>query len=251
MDHAAACAAFTAESERFVATVREADPDTPVPTCAPWDIGRLVKHVGLIQRWAEQMVREGATERLDQRALDLALPEDRRAYPDWLAAGAAQLGTTLRAADPTQPTWSWGADQHARFWSRRALHEGTVHHADATLALGGRPSIDAAQAVDGIDEFLDNLPSAAAFTPRIAELRGTGESVHLHCTDTEGEWMITLTPDGFTWEHGHGKGTVAVRGRAEDLLLLAYGRLPAADGDRFARFGDTALLDRWITASAI
>ena len=62
--------------------------------------------------------------------------------------------------------------------------------------------------------------------------------------------MVTLTDAGFTWGHGHGKGDVAARGAAGDLLLLVYGRLQA-DDERFQRFGDTALLDRWLRLSAI
>ena len=251
MDHAACCDALAREVEAFAETVDGVDPDTPVPTCAPWDIGQLVKHVGMTHRWAMHMVRDLVTERLDRRQLDFGIPADRRDYAGWLAAGAAGLVGTLRAADPAAPMWAWGADQHVRFWSRRMLHESIVHHADAQLALARPTAVDRHVAVDGVDELFENLARAAAFSPNINELRGDGESIHLHCTDAEGEWMIELVPEGFRWGHGHGKGTVAVRGAAADLLLLVYGRLTPADESRFARFGDTALLDRWITGSAI
>ena len=141
--------------------------------------------------------------------------------------------------------WAWGADQHARFWARRMLHETTIHHADALLALGREPAIEAAQAVDGVGEFLENLPHAAYFAPNVKELKGSGESLHFHCTDTEGEWLIRLQPDGFSWEHGHGKGSVAVRGSASDLLLLVYGRLEP-DPERFQVFGEEGVLARWL-----
>jgi uncharacterized protein (TIGR03083 family) len=248
MDHAGYCDALADEIARFAATVRGADPATPVPTCPGWDLGRLVKHVGTVHRWVERMVREAVTTPIDQRTLDLGLPDDRAAYPDWVLAGAGPLVETLRGAEPDRSMWAWGADQHARFWSRRMLHETAVHRADAALALGEPFGIDAALAVDAIDELLDNLPPAASFAPGIARLRGDGESIHLHCTDTDGEWMIRLVPEGFTWEHGHGKGSVAVRGAAADLLLLAYRRI-GPDDERFARFGDTALLDRWLASS--
>jgi hypothetical protein len=80
---------------------------------------------------------------------------------------------------------------------------------------------------------------------------GTGETVHMHATDADGagEWMITMRPDDWTWERGHGKGTAAARGAAADLLLLVYGRLPA-DCGRFELFGDTALPARWVAKSA-
>ena len=143
-----------------------------------------------------------------------------------------------------------GVDQHVRFWSRRMVHETIADTADAQLATGVAPVIDAPVAIDGIDELLDNLPTALYFAPNVAELRGNGESIHVHCTDSDGEWMIELEPAGFHWEHADSKGTVAVRGTAADLFLLLYGRYAAGD-ERFTRFGDTALLDRWLTNSAL
>jgi len=50
-------------------------------------------------------------------------------------------------------------------------------------------------------------------------------SVHLHCTDTDGEWLITrLDADGIEFRREHAKGDVAVRGRADDLLLWLWRR---------------------------
>ena len=147
--------------------------------------------------------------------------------------------------------WTWAPGGTAGWWARRLVHETAVHRYDAANALGAPFVLDAAVAVDGVDEFLANLPGAAAsFAPGAAELRGEGETIHFHATDAEGEWMITLTPEGFTWGHGHGKGDVAARATAADLLLLVYGRLPATS-ERVQRFGDTELLDRWQQRAAI
>src|SRR5206468_2913885 len=136
-------------------------------------------------------------------------PDDPAKLADWFADGGRALVDTLRAADPDAPMWSWGADQHARFWSRRMLHETTVHGVDASLAVAARPAVDAAVAVDGIAELLENLPSAAYFRPEVAQLKGSGESIHLHATDADGEFVIHLGADGFTWAPGHEKATVA------------------------------------------
>jgi uncharacterized protein (TIGR03083 family) len=133
------------------------------------------------------------------------------------------------------------------------VHETIVHRADIELAVGREPVIDPRVAADGVDELLDNLPCAAYFAPRVQNLRGEG-FIHLHATDGDlgsaGEWMIALRPDGFGWEHAHGKGTVAVRGTATDLLLLAYGRR-ALDDPRFETFGDLGVMARWLEDSAI
>jgi hypothetical protein len=102
----------------------------------------------------------------------------------------------------------------------------------------------------GIDELLDNLLPAAAFSPDIERLRGKGETLHLHATDADGEWMITLEPNGYRWEHGHGKGTVAARGPAADLLLVLYRRLPPGRA-ALDLFGDEKLFEHWLDNSAI
>lgn len=250
MTHSDYCDAVAAEVRRFGDVIASADLNTPVATTPPWSLAKLLKHIGTIHRWAGQMVQTNAQERLDFKLLDLHLPPDEAAYPSWFAAGGEQLVATLRAADPDAPMWAWGADHHARFWMRRMAHETSMHRVDAELALGRQPALDAAIAVDGIDEFLENLPHAAYFAPNVKELRGNGESIHFHCTDTEGEWLIELQPDGFRWEHGHGKGSAAVRGAAADLLLLMYGRRKHGEGG-FEVFGDSSVLDRWFTSAHI
>ena len=108
------------------------------------------------------------------------------------------------------------------------LHETAVHRADAELALGvADPVIDPVVAADGIDEFLFNLPSARRPYPHLASLP-TGASLHLHATDTDGEWVIRFTDSGIAWERGHEKATTAIRGPVTSLLLFTYGRPPGS-----------------------
>jgi uncharacterized protein (TIGR03083 family) len=250
VDYKQRCDALEAEILALATTARGLDLDTPLTTCPGWDMAQLVKHVGYSHRWANRMVSERAAEVIPFRDVQMNLPEDKAGYPDWLAAGRDLLLPSLRSADPDAAMWAWGADQHVRFWARRQLFETTVHHADALLSAGRAPVIDPAVAVDGVDEFLENLRHAAAFAPNVKDLRGGGESLHFHCTDADGEWMIQLTPEGFTWEHGHGKGSVAVRGAAGDLLLLIYGRLKSGD-ERFQTFGDATVLAAWFDKAHI
>lgn len=244
------CAAIEAEVTRIIELVASAEPATPVPTCPGWTIADLIKHHGTTHRWMTHLMRTGATERVWSRDVPLDLPPDARDYPAWLAASAATSSATLRAADPDAPIWSHGVDQHVRFWPRRLLAEAIVHRADAELALGGEPTVDAALAVDVLDECLENLLCYSWVAQRVGALGRDGASVHLHATDIDGEWMITLGGGGFTWTRGHGKGSVAVRGAASDLLLLAYGRL-SADDQRCTVFGDQELLTSWLTATAL
>ena len=136
----------------------------------------------------------------------------------------------------TDAVWpTWAGERPGSFYPRRMAHETAVHRWDA-----GGGDIDPALAVDGIDEHLGLFAPLAAgdALPR----HGT---IHLHATDVEGEWLVTLGPDGITFEHGHAKGDVALRGTASDLLLWAWNRVPP--DDRFEVFGEPALLDAWRT----
>jgi hypothetical protein len=71
----------------------------------------------------------------------------------------------------------------------------------------------------------------------------TGQSLHLHRTDGDGEWMIRLGPGAaLSTERMHGKGDVALRGPASSLYLWCLNRLPSTD---FELFGDRDVVDRW------
>lgn len=248
-DHGHWCAALEAEGPRLVEVASASEEAAPVPSCPGWDVARLARHVGQVHRWAEALVRDGRGERIDPRQLDLGWPEDWALAPAWLADGTSSVVATLRGADPEAHVWTWALDQRVRFWSRRLLHETTVHRTDFELVAGRPPEIDAEVAADGIDELLEILPARASSNPALAELRGEGETIHLHATDGPGEWVISLEPDGFRTEHGHLKATAAVQARAGDLLLLLYRRLPLED-DRYRLFGDDGPVRHWLSHTA-
>jgi hypothetical protein len=86
-------------------------------------------------------------------------------------------------------------------------------------------------AVDGIDEVF------SVFVPAFGAGRspGDGRTVHLHVTDTEGEWLVHFDLAGVVADAGHGKGDAAVRGPADLLLLWLWGRRPL---DALEVFGD-------------
>ncbi len=231
--------------------VAGADPASPVPTCPGWTLARLVRHTGIIHRWATEIVATRSGARLDPRDLDVGLPAAEAAYADWLAAGAAPLTSVLRSAGPDAAVWAWGPPQLSGWWARRMLHETTVHRADAEIALGTVPSVDPVIAADGIEEFLANLPAARRPAEHLASLPA-GQSLHLHASDADGEWLIRFDPSagGVTWSRGHAKATAAVRGPVAELLLFTYGRIPGSDS-RLTVFGDSALLDAWQEKTAL
>ena len=75
------------------------------------------------------------------------------------------------------------------------------------------------------------------FLPRLAGgvTALDGMSVHLHCTDTEGEWLIVRDGDDLVVTREHAKGDVAARGTASDVLRFLWGR---GGADQLEVFGD-------------
>lgn len=249
IDHRAAVAEETA---RFVAAVKDADLATAVPSCPGWTLADLVKHTGSVQRWFSVLLRTRIQEPPRKREVDLRLPDQEDGYADWLAQSATVAADAFAATDPNLPMWAWGADQHARFWARRMLFETLLHRADAELALGLRPSLDRALAVDGIDEFLVNLPFATFFAPKVANLRGPDRTIGFRTTDGGDAWVVRLRPDGFGLDTAHPTAAAAdatVRGTAADLLLLVYGRM-SYEAEPLAHEGDEQLLAQWFANSA-
>lgn len=243
-----------ADVARVAGLIAEADPDRRVPSCPDWALSDLVEHLGATQRWAAEIVTALPERRIERRP-ESGFPKDWAAAPDWLVASGGALIEALADADLDAPCYTWGGEQSVRWWLRRQLHETAIHRVDAELAVLGEPGeIDAAAAVDNIDEFLTNLPYTTRFRPRVHELHGDGETIHLHATDLDdsplpGEWLITLEPDGFRWSHAHVKGAAAVRGTARDLALWINRRIPGAN-PALERLGEETLLNYWTAKTA-
>jgi ubiquinone biosynthesis protein UbiJ len=130
-------------------------------------------------------------------------------------------------------------------------HETAVHRADGQLTVGIRPVIDPVIAADGIDEWLGFLAEPDNGEGRASLAGLQGKMLHVHVTDpgvAGGEWMIRPTAGGATVEAGHGKGDVAVRGPASDLLLVLMRRLPPGD-PAVEVLGDAAVLDELLAAT--
>ncbi|WP_331730459.1 maleylpyruvate isomerase family mycothiol-dependent enzyme (plasmid) [Kitasatospora sp. NBC_00070] len=245
------CAGVATETTRIVTLVKGAELTTPIPSCPGWTLADLIRHVGGAQRWFSALLRERPQVPPPGRDVDLRLPVREEDWANWLADSAAEAAGAFAATDPDTPMWAWGADQHARFWERRMLFETLLHRVDAELSLGIRPRIYRALAVDGVDEFLVNLPFATAFTPKLANLRGARETIRLQPTDVDTDWLIRLRPDGFgldPFRDDTAAANATVRAGAADLLLLVYGRLPLA-AEVFERSGDEELLTLWFANS--
>ena len=158
-------------------------------------------------------------------------PTRRRLSPTGCVGGAPTLADVLRTIDLDGPTWHpFAVAKTGWVWPRRQAQETSVHRWDAEHAIGATTPIDPELASDGIDEYLDLMLRRCVTRERSTLPVG---SLHLHCTDTDGEWLMSLdrrlelvhvpTPR---------RAAALLRGPAEALLLRLVGRRPT--GSRLA-----------------
>ncbi|HEX2286643.1 MAG TPA: maleylpyruvate isomerase family mycothiol-dependent enzyme [Mycobacterium sp.] len=241
-------AALLDQTRAFGELIRSADPSTPVPTCPDWTLKQLFRHVGRGNRWAAQIIADRRSEPLDPREVrDGKPPDDTDAAIDWLNDGARLIIKAVDQVGADARVWTFLGKRPAGWWVRRRVHEVTVHRAEAALALGQEYDLSPELAADCISEWIERICVESKRRPLPLEL---GRTLHLHATDNglgpTGEWTITSEPvDGVLWSHDHGKGDVALRGPAKDLLLAVVRRRPAAESG-VEVFGDTAVWDGWL-----
>ncbi|MDQ2728983.1 MAG: maleylpyruvate isomerase N-terminal domain-containing protein [Actinomycetota bacterium] len=228
--------AIVSEQASLLGDVAEGALDVAIPSCPEWSMADLVWHVSVVADFWRQLVDGTVASPDDVRR------GDRPADSDLVASYRAvldRLVTTLAAADPAAEVWTWSTDHRAGFIQRRMAQELTVHSWDGHHGRSVEQPIDAAVAVDGVEEFLE------FFLPQI-HVVDVGDGIHLHSTDDNdgGEWLIRVEDGAWVTEHRHAKGAFAARGPASDLLLLLWGRRRPGDlqtfGDPevFARFTD-------------
>jgi uncharacterized protein (TIGR03083 family) len=213
---------------------RDMPMETTVPSCPEWTLRDLAHHLGSHHRWVAGNLDQPPDGKAFKRREE---PPADEAIPDWLEAGAEMLATKLAATDPAKPCWTWVPfDDSVGFWARRTAHETAIHRWDVQNADGEADAVEPELAADGVDEYLGIL---GAFQGRRFPEAG---SIHLHSTDTPGEWLVRLDAEGIKLTREHAKGDVAVRGPASDVLLVLMGRKTMVAVDVF---GDAPLFERF------
>lgn len=236
------------QSRLFGELLAVADPATPVPTCPGWTLRELGAHVGRGHRWAATIVAERAGSAVDPQTVEGGrAPDQPDAVARWLAEGVALLCAAVAEA-PDAQVWTFVGPRPARWWLRRRLHETVAHRADAVLAAGATVDLPPEVAADAVSEWL-SLVAHRPVAPEAGPVLDGGATLHLHATDgglgEAGEWTVRREGARVVWEHGHAKGTVAVRGTAVDLLLALLRRRPVDDGS-LQVFGDEAVFRTWL-----
>lgn len=234
MDYVDYIAALRSNAGAAAQSARGAALDATVPSCPEWTLRDLLHHLGSHHRWVAGNLDRPPDGETFRRRAD---PPDDGGVPEWIESGAEALATKLSTMDAATPCWTWVPFDHSvGFWARRTAQETATHRWDAQNTVGTPDAIDAELAADGLDEYLGIL---GAFPGRQFPESG---SIHLHATDTPGEWLVRFDAEGMHLSREHAKGDVALRGPASDVLLVLFGRKAINAVDVF---GDPALFERF------
>jgi uncharacterized protein (TIGR03083 family) len=241
VDRSQHLAAIEDGTAAFYAAAATAGLEAPVPSCPEWTVEDLVYHLGSTHRFWGQI----ASRRLQSpNHVEGAPRPPADELVDWARAASADLLASLTELDPATEVWTWSTQHDVAFIVRRMAHETAVHAWDAQLAAGQPQPIEPELASDGVDEFLTVFLVAPRFSSK--PLAG---SVHLHATDTPGEWLVRQEDDGtlvVTAEHA--KGDAALRGPASQLLLALWGRVGL---DELDVIGDRAAAEHLLARTTI
>lgn len=230
------------DSARFRAVLADCDPEARVPGCPDWTAADLLWHLARVQWfWATTIrTRPAAPEGDDDD--EVAGPERPASYDGLLAAYdeySASLVGELRAADPTEPAWSWSAEQTVGFTYRRQAHEALIHRLDAEQTAGQETPLDPALAADGVDEVLDVMFGGA---PEWGEFAPLPHYVRVDITDRDESLWVQIgrftgtDPDG---EHHDLEDIRVVPAPGLEPDAVVSGPAPALDAWLWRRGDDS------------
>ncbi len=138
----------------------------------------------------------------------------------------------------------------AAWWTRRRLHEATVHRADATIALGAPYELPAELAADGISGWLDRLADQQALGQQPS--LPAGASLALRATDpglTWKTWTVLGGPGACTGTADQSAPTSLFPDQPPICYSPCYGGRPADTG--ISMQGDTALWHSWLAQTPL
>jgi uncharacterized protein (TIGR03083 family) len=243
MDRGAYLAALERDGLAFLESIERAPDGARVASCPEWSVDDLLWHLTEVHWFWRRIVELRAQDWKEVGELERSSIVDMRAE---YASGLDALLEALRSTPPETAIWTWSEQKDVAFVVRRMAQETAVHRWDADDAArggGDEPRIEPELASDGVDEFLEHF-----LTPRDdAPMPG---SVHLHCTDVAGEWLVVPDPENlYAMTREHAKGDAAIRGAASDLLLVLWRRIPltrvdvVGNADIARRFVELSRLD--------
>jgi uncharacterized protein (TIGR03083 family) len=186
-----------------------------IPACGGWDVGELLRHLGVVQRTVTGWIEAGRRPRSTPSG---PADGDVRA---WFALGWRRLQETLDIP-PQTPAASWCPwDDTIGFWRRRQAHEHLVHAVDVAQALGvPAPDVPDLLALDGVDEALrlwlgtqlgTDVGGRGDVVRLVAGERHWTVGLHAHLVEvhdlpTEPDALVRAAPDVlYRWLWGRGR----------------------------------------------
>lgn len=214
------------------------DRDVAINSCPGWRANDVVFHVTKVWNFWTAVVAEQIQDKEQVvNMAELPRPGDDELF-DWSRECLEKCAITLEKADKASEFWTWtGANRPVSWVRRRMAQETAVHRWDIENASQSGWKIDPVVASDGIDEFLMWMAPRMARTA--APVDGT---VHIHCTDADGEWTITkVEKQNVIFDRSHTSCDTAIKGEANSLLLWIWRR----DGGPLQIFGDIEVARRF------
>ncbi len=238
------------EGDRFAAAAEHGELNVRIAPCPDWDMGDLVRHLGMIHLWAAANVAFPESDWLDVGELpDLVrywpdLAGESGEYPDdaglvaWYRDTLANLIEVLKTAPADVAAFTFlPAPSPLAMWARRQASEIAIHRFDAEQARGITSHFDPQFATD----MLDELMSGFAPRPRQIDIDGP-QVIHVHAEDTGEHWYLTIGQERSETSRQGGHADLTLTGSAADLYLLLWNRTPDSD---VAMSGNTDLMDLW------
>ena len=236
-------AAVIADEASRILAAYAAAPDARIPWSDRWTVGTAARHVSSTHHVAAQVIADRPTGDFGLFRTLQAPAKGDPTFPEWARAGTAALVEQVTTAPLDAECWSWYADgRTVGFWLRRMAQETLVHRWDVEAGTGTSSGpMDPEVAADGVDEFLDVFVA----TSRGLTSAPAGPSMRFDTTDTGDSWFLQLPEAG---QRVVGREpvecAVTLRGPAEGLLLLAWGRLSPTEAGVDVS-GDASVMDRW------
>jgi uncharacterized protein (TIGR03083 family) len=230
------------ETSRIV-NAYERDRFAAVPWSDRWTVGTVARHVAATHHVVAEIVR-GRPDADFGLFGELQTPsKDSPEFVDWFRSGTDSLLGQLSSVPADDECWSWFAPgRRVGWWARRMAFEAVVHRWDTDAAQGQDFSVAPHIAADGVDEFLDVFVAAS----RAAHDAPAGPTMGFECSDRSDRWWLDLSDrGGRIMSRDPRAASVRIRGTAEQLLLIVWGRVPLSDAAGVDVSGDVGELDRW------
>lgn len=206
-------------------------PESPieVPSCPGWNTADLAKHMAHVYLHQAFVVETGSKAENKEHLAPYPRTED---YLEFMTWGFEAITKALEVSRPERKTWSWHhSDFSVDFWFRRMAHETLIHRIDAELAVGSVTPINAALALDGVDEVLDFLPLLGSW-PEAPNVDFGIVSIIASTNDGVKVWDVNFTDQAATVvvaDEANAAARIVISGDAEAMDLFLWGRIDSSD----------------------